>query len=85
MVRAEGVKAGKSRRGGAASGPALAFWLERYGYDVTVIERAPAPRPGGYAVDFRGASLKVLDRMGLLAAVEAIEAGKLYSLQVKRL
>jgi 2-dehydro-3-deoxyglucarate aldolase/4-hydroxy-2-oxoheptanedioate aldolase len=28
MVRAAGVKAGKSRRGGAASGPALAFWLE---------------------------------------------------------
>jgi 2-polyprenyl-6-methoxyphenol hydroxylase-like FAD-dependent oxidoreductase len=57
--------------GASVAGPALAFWLERYGYDVTVIERAPVPRPGGYAVDFRGASLKVLDRMGLLAAVEA--------------
>src|SRR6201747_2594375 len=57
--------------GASVAGPALAFWLERYGYDVTVIERAPAPRPGGYAVDFRGASLKVLDRMGLLAEVEA--------------
>jgi 2-polyprenyl-6-methoxyphenol hydroxylase-like FAD-dependent oxidoreductase len=57
--------------GASVAGPALAFWLERYGYAVTVIERASAPRPGGYAVDFRGASLKVLDRMGLLAAVEA--------------
>jgi 2-polyprenyl-6-methoxyphenol hydroxylase-like FAD-dependent oxidoreductase len=57
--------------GASVAGPALAFWLERYGYAVTVVERAPAPRPGGYAVDFRGASLKVLDRMGLLAAVEA--------------
>jgi 2-polyprenyl-6-methoxyphenol hydroxylase-like FAD-dependent oxidoreductase len=57
--------------GASVAGPALAFWLERYGYAVTVIERAPAPRPGGYAVDFRGASLKVLERMGLLAAVEA--------------
>jgi 2-polyprenyl-6-methoxyphenol hydroxylase-like FAD-dependent oxidoreductase len=57
--------------GASVAGPALAFWLERYGYDVTVIEQAPAPRPGGYAVDFRGASLRVLDRMGLLAAVEA--------------
>ena len=57
--------------GASVAGPALAFWLERYGYAVTVVERAPAPRPGGYAVDFRGASLKVLDRMGLLGAVEA--------------
>jgi 2-polyprenyl-6-methoxyphenol hydroxylase-like FAD-dependent oxidoreductase len=57
--------------GASVAGPALAFWLERYGYAVTVVERAPAPRPGGYAVDFRGASLKVLERMGLLAEVEA--------------
>ncbi|MGC4937013.1 FAD-dependent monooxygenase [Kribbella sp. DT2] len=57
--------------GASVAGPALAYWLQRFGHSVTVIEKAPAPRPGGYAVDFRGASLEVLDRMGLLAAVEA--------------
>jgi 2-polyprenyl-6-methoxyphenol hydroxylase-like FAD-dependent oxidoreductase len=57
--------------GASVGGPALAYWLHRYGFTTTVVERAPAPRPGGYAVDFRGASLKVLDRMGILAEVEA--------------
>jgi 2-polyprenyl-6-methoxyphenol hydroxylase-like FAD-dependent oxidoreductase len=57
--------------GASVAGPALAYWLQRFGHTATVIEKAPAPRPGGYAVDFRGASLEVLDRMGLLAAVEA--------------
>ncbi|MFI5736011.1 FAD-dependent monooxygenase [Kribbella sp. NPDC051587] len=55
--------------GASVAGPALAYWLQRYGYTPTVVERAPAPRPGGYAVDFRGASMTVLERMGLLDAV----------------
>ncbi|MBE1498700.1 2-polyprenyl-6-methoxyphenol hydroxylase-like FAD-dependent oxidoreductase [Amycolatopsis lexingtonensis] len=57
--------------GASVAGPALAFWLRRYGFTPTVVERAPELRDGGYAVDFRGASLDVLDRMGLLGAVEA--------------
>lgn len=57
--------------GAGVAGPALAFWLCRHGFTPTVVERAPEPRDGGYAVDFRGASLRVLDRMGLLAQVEA--------------
>ena len=55
--------------GASVAGPALAYWLQRYGYEPTVVERAPAPRPGGYAVDFRGASMTVLERMGILSAV----------------
>ncbi|TDW17954.1 FAD-dependent monooxygenase [Kribbella kalugense] len=57
--------------GASVAGPALAYWLQRYGYSPTVVERAPAPRPGGYAVDFRGASMTVLERMGILDAVRA--------------
>ncbi|WP_328646025.1 FAD-dependent monooxygenase [Amycolatopsis sp. NBC_00348] len=57
--------------GASVAGPALAFWLRRYGFTPTVVERAPRLREGGYAVDFRGASLRVLDRMGLLGQVEA--------------
>jgi 2-polyprenyl-6-methoxyphenol hydroxylase-like FAD-dependent oxidoreductase len=56
--------------GASIAGPALAFWLRRYGFEPTVVERAPALRPGGYAVDFRGASVRVLERMGLLAEVQ---------------
>ena len=56
--------------GASVAGPALAFWLNRYGFEPTIVERAPALRPGGYAIDFRGASLRVLERMGLVPAVE---------------
>src|SRR5580698_7666914 len=56
--------------GASVAGPALAFWLHRYGFQPTIVERAPAVRPGGYAIDFRGASLRVLERMGLLPAVQ---------------
>src|ERR1700721_1421534 len=56
--------------GASIAGPALAFWLRRYGFEPTVVERAPSLRPGGYAVDFRGASVRVLERMGLLAEVQ---------------
>ncbi|GIH80455.1 FAD-dependent monooxygenase [Planobispora longispora] len=56
--------------GGGIAGPALARWLCRTGCRVTVVERAPALRPGGQAVDFRGrAHLGVLERMGLLEEI----------------
>ncbi|TCO65095.1 FAD-dependent monooxygenase [Actinocrispum wychmicini] len=56
--------------GASVAGPALAFWLRRYGFNPTVVERAPAPREGGYAVDFRGAALEALARMGILDEVK---------------
>src|SRR5438046_6189868 len=56
--------------GAGVAGPALAHWLHRYGFRATVVERAPAPRDGGYAVDFRGSvHLAVLERMGLLGDI----------------
>ncbi|NRQ34953.1 FAD-dependent oxidoreductase [Nonomuraea sp. NN258] len=62
--------------GAGVAGPALAYWLARYGFRPTVVERAPALRPGGQAVDFRGApQLDVLDRMGMLPTVRAAATG----------
>ncbi|WP_433225692.1 FAD-dependent monooxygenase [Microtetraspora malaysiensis] len=52
--------------GGGVAGTALAYWLRRYGFTVTVVERAPAPRLGGHTVDLRGAAREVVERMGLL-------------------
>src|SRR2546421_11180331 len=57
--------------GASVAGPALAYWLRQYGCTPTVVERAPAPRPGGYAVDFRGAAMNALERMGILDEVRA--------------
>ncbi|WP_020673497.1 FAD-dependent monooxygenase [Amycolatopsis nigrescens] len=66
--------------GASIAGPALAHWLPRYGFDVTVVERAPELRPGGHNVDFRGdVHLNVLERMGILTDVRQMQThgGKL--------
>ncbi|MFC6834790.1 hypothetical protein ACFQL8_38885, partial [Streptomyces goshikiensis] len=47
--------------GGSVAGPALAYWLHRHGFTPTIVERAPQLRDGGYAVDFRGEALDVLN------------------------
>jgi 2-polyprenyl-6-methoxyphenol hydroxylase-like FAD-dependent oxidoreductase len=53
-------------RGASIAGPAAAYWLARGGFEVTVVERAPARRAGGQAIDIRGPALTVMREMGLL-------------------
>ncbi|MCO5992077.1 FAD-dependent monooxygenase [Actinoallomurus rhizosphaericola] len=57
--------------GASIAGPALAFWLGRYGFDVTVVEKAAALRNGGYPIDIRGTALEVVRRMGILSRLRA--------------
>jgi 2-polyprenyl-6-methoxyphenol hydroxylase-like FAD-dependent oxidoreductase len=57
--------------GASVAGPVLAYWLARAGVLVTVVERAPALRPGGHGVDLFGPAVDVVARMGLLDAVRA--------------
>ncbi|NEY30704.1 FAD-dependent oxidoreductase [Streptomyces sp. PRKS01-65] len=52
--------------GASIAGPALAYWLHRSGYAVTVVEKAGALRDGGYPVDVRGTATEVVRRMGIL-------------------
>ncbi|MGP4017996.1 FAD-dependent monooxygenase [Saccharopolyspora sp. 5N708] len=61
--------------GASIAGPALAFWLHKYGFNPTVVERAPAMRDGGYAVDLRGAAVTVAKRMGVLAELREAHTG----------
>jgi len=58
--------------GAGIAGPTVAYWLRRAGYRPTVVERAPAPRPGGQAVDLRGAGRIITERMGLLDRVRSV-------------
>jgi 2-polyprenyl-6-methoxyphenol hydroxylase-like FAD-dependent oxidoreductase len=57
--------------GASIAGPALAYWLDRYGFDVTVVERAAAIRSGGYPIDVRGTAVDVVERMGMLSQLRA--------------
>lgn len=51
--------------GASIAGPAVAWWLDQYGFDVTVVERAKEFRQGGQTVDIRGAARTVVNRMGM--------------------
>jgi 2-polyprenyl-6-methoxyphenol hydroxylase-like FAD-dependent oxidoreductase len=55
--------------GAGIAGPTLAFWLNRYGFEPTIVETAPALRTGGYIIDFWGAGFDVAARMGLLQEI----------------
>ncbi|MGR6321145.1 FAD-dependent monooxygenase [Micromonospora soli] len=60
--------------GAGVAGPAVAWWLARYGAEVTVVEAAPALRTSGFAVDFRGPThLGVLAAMGVLDELRAVQ------------
>jgi 2-polyprenyl-6-methoxyphenol hydroxylase-like FAD-dependent oxidoreductase len=53
--------------GAGIAGPALAYWLSKSGYRVTIVELADGIRPGGQTVDLRGAGGDVVQRMGLIS------------------
>ena len=72
MFEAQGNKSRSALISGASiAGPALAYWLDRYGFDVTVVERADAIRSGGYPIDVRGTAIDVVERMGVLSRLRA--------------
>lgn len=66
------------------AGPALALGLRRRGFAVTIVERAPAPRAGGYKVDVRGAGTEVLKRLGIYDACRDLDCGMRQITYVRR-
>jgi len=52
--------------GAGIAGLTLAWWLERDGWEVLLVERAPGPRDAGYMIDFVGSGYDVAELMGLL-------------------
>lgn len=62
--------------GASIAGPVLAYWLTRYGHEVTVVERSPVLRKtGGHAVDLFKPAMDISERMGVLDRVEALATG----------
>lgn len=62
--------------GGSIAGLSAAYWLDRTGWDVTVLERSVGFRTGGQNVDVRGVAREVLDRMGLTEAIRSANTGE---------
>jgi len=57
--------------GASIAGPTLAFWLARYGFEVTIVERAETLRLGGQNIDVKGPAKQVIELMGLEPRVRA--------------
>jgi 2-polyprenyl-6-methoxyphenol hydroxylase-like FAD-dependent oxidoreductase len=55
--------------GAGIAGPALAYWLAHYGFEPTIVEKAPKLRSAGYIIDFWGVGFDIADRMGLLPEI----------------
>ncbi|MGW7536943.1 FAD-dependent monooxygenase [Amycolatopsis sp. NPDC054798] len=56
--------------GAGIAGLAAANRLSVLGNDVTLVERAPGPRPQGYMIDFFGPGYDAAEAMGVLPAIQ---------------
>jgi 2-polyprenyl-6-methoxyphenol hydroxylase-like FAD-dependent oxidoreductase len=57
--------------GASFAGLSTAFWMSRLGYEVTVVETARGLRTGGTAVDIKGNTVGIVQRMGLLEQIRS--------------
>lgn len=55
--------------GAGIAGLSLAYWLNRYGYEVTIVEISSGLRRGGSPVDVRADALNVVKEMGILEKI----------------
>ena len=58
--------------GAGIAGTTLAWWLRASGHEVLLVERAAAPRQGGYAIDFWGIGYDIAGKMGLLPRIREL-------------
>ncbi|KAJ9092644.1 hypothetical protein QFC21_006708 [Naganishia friedmannii] len=66
--------------GGSIAGPAVAWWLHRYGFKTTLVERWTELRPGGQNIDVTNQGREVVRRMNLESAILAANTGEKGSL-----
>jgi 2-polyprenyl-6-methoxyphenol hydroxylase-like FAD-dependent oxidoreductase len=63
--------------GASIAGPTLAFWLNKFGFTTTIVERAESLRLGGQNVDIKGAAQRVAQLMGIEDEIRAADTGEL--------
>lgn len=69
--------------GAGIAGLATALRLERAGWEVLVVERAPGRRSGGYLVNLLGHGYDAAERLGLLPGLAARDLGVFTSILVR--
>lgn len=59
--------------GASFAGLTLAYWLNKFGYQITVVEIGKELRKGGSPIDVRGEALDVVKKMGIYEKIKAKE------------
>jgi 2-polyprenyl-6-methoxyphenol hydroxylase-like FAD-dependent oxidoreductase len=59
--------------GAGIAGLTLAYWLKKYGFNPTIIEKSSNLREGGYVIDFFGAGYEVAEKMNILSKLEKVD------------
>lgn len=59
--------------GAGIAGAAVAYWLEKLGHEVLLVEQAPAPRSGGHVLNLWGIGYDAAERMGLLPRLRELQ------------
>ena len=57
--------------GASMAGLSTAWWMNRLGYKVTVVEIADQPRTAGAAVDIKGPAAEAARRMGIYEEIQS--------------
>ena len=58
--------------GGGIAGPTLAYWLQKSGHEVLLVEQSPQLRSGGYVIDFWGVGYDIAEKMGLIPRIREL-------------
>jgi 2-polyprenyl-6-methoxyphenol hydroxylase-like FAD-dependent oxidoreductase len=58
--------------GAGIAGPTLAYWLIKYGFQVTIVEQSQRQRSGGYIIDFWGKGYEVAEKMRIVPQLQKL-------------
>ncbi len=51
--------------GAGIAGPAVCYWLQRFGFSPELIEKSACIRKGGQGLDIRGVAIDIVKKMGI--------------------
>ena len=57
--------------GASIAGLTSAYWLNKKGFEVTIVEKASKIRGGGYPIDVRGSAINIVKMMSIYEELKA--------------